>query len=280
MNKDQVLGMVVGGAIGDAFGAPFEFQYPDQIVAPDGYTTGGVHGVALGEYTDDTAMMLAAAEAYVESQDFSPDLIANNFKKWKTFGTYGTRDYVFDIGTTCSDALSAMSMQRPYAGKATIKSSGNGSIMRIAPAIAANHRNHLNAVGESVALALMTHGNSDTIKYITAFVAEVFNVDSHKFDKLKYFEAAMDGSLGTGSIMQAYNVALFSEWKARGDFLKALKIAVSFGYDTDTNACVTGMLVGARVGLSNIPEHLIKGLMNHDHILTISNSLCDLGDKR
>ena len=281
LSKDRALGCFVGCAIGDAFGAPFEFMSPEDIVMPEVYVAGGMHDVAAGEYTDDTAMMMAAASAYVKTKGFSPSVIAENFKLWKTTGAFGTRDYVFDIGKTCAESINHMTPTHPYAGKATQFASGNGSIMRIAPAIVANHRNVIAAVGESVALALMTHGNSDTVTHISAFVAEVFcgfqqeNLPLKKLMKAQLLNPAH----GRGSIMQSFSMAFHCAHYSE-DFLDAIQHAVAFGYDTDTNAAVTGMYYGGRVGLSNIPTHLVEGLMNSELILQTANELYDLGCTR
>ena len=61
---DWAMGLMFGLAIGDAMGAPIEFEdgrEPDYYITK--YMTGGAHGVSKGEFTDDTSMALAMAEA-------------------------------------------------------------------------------------------------------------------------------------------------------------------------------------------------------------------------
>ena len=160
MTKDQVIGMVVGCAVGDALGAPYEFLYPEDVrfTADSPMIAGGMHDVSVGEWTDDTAMMLATADAYIDRGGFDPYTIADNFKAWRRWGKFGTRNYVFDIGGTTDAAIERLTPDNPYGGSSLFGASGNGSLMRIAPAIAANHDNKGLAIGEAVALALMTHG--------------------------------------------------------------------------------------------------------------------------
>ena len=62
MDLNNKLGLFLGLAIGDALGAPLEFQKarePENYLTK--YTTGGPHNVTVGEWTDDTSMALALA---------------------------------------------------------------------------------------------------------------------------------------------------------------------------------------------------------------------------
>lgn len=274
MRKEQVLGMIIGCAVGDAFGAPYEFMAPEDITVSPKYTTGGVHGVGIGEWTDDTALMVAAMDAYIQYQGFNALAIADNFKEWLATGKFGTRDHVFDVGFTTKNAINNYTDDRPYAAGAGKYASGNGSIMRIAPAIAANHNNTTQAIGEAVALALLTHGNSDTVTYISAFVDEVINGQQPKHRDLRMYNVKQRHN--TGSIMHSYNVA----WKAGhygSGFHGALMWAAALGYDTDTNCAVTGMLMGARNGIDDIPKHLIDNLQQKDMLFKMAEEMYEIG---
>ncbi len=52
---DRQRGTLLGLAIGDALGAAVEFQYPGTFEPVTGYRAGGPHGLAPGEWTDDSA---------------------------------------------------------------------------------------------------------------------------------------------------------------------------------------------------------------------------------
>src|SRR4051812_44840886 len=68
--RNKALGAVVGSAVGDALGAPFEFgaagdfsrQFPTPVIGGIGEMIGG-RGWKPGEFTDDTQMALAQAES-------------------------------------------------------------------------------------------------------------------------------------------------------------------------------------------------------------------------
>jgi len=207
MHQDKAIGMFMGLYIGDALGAPLEFMRPDEIKTPvTEMIGGGVHDMAIGEYSDDGAMSSCIADAYITKQRFAPDEIALNFMTWRKSGFFGTRNYVFDCGRTVSEAVADMTITHPYRGSAAPNSSGNGSIMRIAPIVLANHNSVTQSVAQSVAVSLMTHGNSDTVEYITGFVAELHSGKKlDEFDYLRNYNLRQ--SYGHDSIMHAYNMA-------------------------------------------------------------------------
>jgi ADP-ribosyl-[dinitrogen reductase] hydrolase len=192
MHQDKAIGMFMGLFIGDALGAPLEFIRPHEMTHTlTEMEGGGVHNTAEGEWTDDGAMAVAIADAYIGSKRFDPEAIAMNFKMWKKTGHFGTRNYVFDIGRTCSESIDRITPTHPYAGSCSYSSSGNGSIMRVAPVVLANHNCMPSAVAQGVAVSLMTHGNADTVHYIAGFVAELMSgkagIVAEKNSLFKYF---------------------------------------------------------------------------------------------
>lgn len=278
ITEDQAIGMLVGTAIGDALGAPLEFIEPENI--PDVHeemTGGGVHDTAPGEWTDDTAMAMAIADAYITQGGFDPAAIMLNFKVWKDTGTYGTRDYVFDIGNTTSKALVEANVYTPYAGSSSDKASGNGSIMRVAPIMIVNHSNTVRAIGEAVAVSLMTHGSRDTVHYISAFVAECMEDFHFSSNQSLLLKTRMPPHGIRGTIMWAYTQA----WRSisNGNFEDAVVHAVNRGNDADTVGAVTGMLAGRMFGYSKIPKRWLDKLHQHDHIVDTAKKLYNLYEK-
>ena len=61
MLVDSQRGTLLGLAIGDALGAAVEFRPPGSFPEVTGYRGGGPHGLAPGEWTDDSSMALAMA---------------------------------------------------------------------------------------------------------------------------------------------------------------------------------------------------------------------------
>lgn len=279
MHQDKAIGMFMGLYIGDALGAPNEFLRPQEINEPiEQMIGGGVHNTAVGEYTDDGAMASAIADAYITRGRFAPDEIALNFKTWRKSGFFGTRDYVFDCGRTCSEAIGDMTTSRPYMGKTDPDASGNGSIMRVAPIVLANHNSVTQSVAQAVAVSLMTHGNAETIEYITGFVAELHHgTKLDEFDYLRNYNTRQN--YGRGSIMHAYATA----WECVDEtntFQGALVMAVNKGYDADTVGAVTGMLAGRKYGYKGIPARWLNDLMHRDKLVDMAEKLYKLGEQK
>src|SRR3954468_13716356 len=87
----RVAGALVGSAVGDALGAPFEFGPPGQFSArfpapARGAKTemcgGGSLGWEPGEFTDDTQMALLVAESLMESHGLNEADLFGRFSRW------------------------------------------------------------------------------------------------------------------------------------------------------------------------------------------------------
>jgi len=60
------------------------------------------------------------------------------------------------------------------------------------------------------------------------------------------------------------------------DFESAVLHALNGGGQNMSRACLTGALVGAQVGLSNIPERFVNGLENHSELVKLARRLGEL----
>jgi ADP-ribosyl-[dinitrogen reductase] hydrolase len=91
----RVAGALVGSAVGDALGAPFEFgpagQFSARFPSPArGVRTemcgGGSLGWEPGEFTDDTQMALLVAESLVEHGGLDEADVFDRFRTWLKAG--------------------------------------------------------------------------------------------------------------------------------------------------------------------------------------------------
>src|SRR5215213_2630622 len=87
----RVAGALVGSAVGDTLGAPFEFGPPGQFSArfPDparGAKTemcgGGSLGWEPGEFTDDTQMALLVAASLLKKDGLDEADLFDRFSRW------------------------------------------------------------------------------------------------------------------------------------------------------------------------------------------------------
>jgi len=142
MKSNQVADALLGVAIGDAVGVPFEFSSRDQIKtnpATDmiGY---GTYNQPPGTWSDDSSLTFCLAEALVDGYDLKA--ISENFIQWRNKAYWSARGRVFDIGMTTLKAISRLQNilesneleeleQQKYYGDEY--DNGNGSLMRIMP---------------------------------------------------------------------------------------------------------------------------------------------------
>ena len=73
---------LLGLAIGDALGAPVEFQKRGTFEPVRGYRSGGKFRLDAGEWTDDTSMALCLALSLLESQGFDPYDQLERYTRW------------------------------------------------------------------------------------------------------------------------------------------------------------------------------------------------------
>jgi len=158
--RDRFLGCLLGGAVGDALGAPVEFMTREQIFTrfgPDGITDYAPAFGGVGRITDDTQMTLFTAEGLLRGRvrwslkgitDY-PSVTAHAYLRWlRTQGERGVVDIASGDaqpgwliqhpelhskrapGKTCLSALRSM----PSFGEpARNDSKGCGGVMRVAP---------------------------------------------------------------------------------------------------------------------------------------------------
>jgi ADP-ribosyl-[dinitrogen reductase] hydrolase len=157
--RSRFRGCLLGGAVGDALGAPVEFLDLDEIARA--YGEHGIRDYApaygkLGAITDDTQMTLFTAEAVLSAhlaaalQSQEPDFFraaAASYSRWlmtqenSRLISSGTQKASWLLqqkklfsrrapGTTC---LSALQASRGKVTRATNDSKGCGGVMRIAP---------------------------------------------------------------------------------------------------------------------------------------------------
>lgn len=135
MNRDKVIGMFLGGAIGDALGMPVEIMTAEEIakrygriteyIKPEGHKW--YNGWEAGRWTDDTQLTLAIAESLIAQGEIDLDDIAR-----RSIATM----MKCSVGWGGSTKKSLMnihqySLSRLNSGART--GSGNGVAMKISP---------------------------------------------------------------------------------------------------------------------------------------------------
>jgi len=284
-NKNNFIGSLIGLAVGDALGAPYEFKKPPYNVS-SGYIRGGFHNVSIGEWTDDTSMALCLAQSLIDKNGFDARDQMNKYLSWKQDGYFSTRSRCFDIGNTVARALSLYRHSKePYSGITGDENSGNGSLMRLAPIALYYYQNKEALVKYAAKSSQTTHKSElavDSCIYYAQLIAgalqglskeellsntfinsknlrkEVNNIIAGSYKKNKEYKP-------TGYVISTLETALMAFYKY-DSFEDGLLHVVSLGYDTDTVGAVYGQLAGAFYGYESIPKKWTSQLIEHDMI--------------
>ena len=275
----SAFGALLGAAVGDALGAPFEFKpaglyserFPTPVLGGSAEMIGGgAFKWKPGEFTDDTQMALALAEALLSTNgDYDPAVVWDHFVAWARSAK--------DIGNVTRTSLS----QDDYRTAAEIahdilgQSGGNGSVMRTAPLGLLGVR-----WGRDVTMNIARKQSALThldpfAQWSSAVVAETIRAIILGAD----FETALSGALtqtpeDEGSLLKFVlhpdwhpssvvdmpnGTALIclaqAVWSIRSttSFEDAVVRAINLGGDTDTVAAVCGAMAGALYGVQRIP---------------------------
>ena len=295
LKVNKITGSLIGLAIGDAMGAPYEFKTPPYEIAHD-YVRGGVHNVTIGEWTDDTSMALCLAQSLIDHDGFSAKDQMDRYLAWYEEGYFSTREECFDIGNTVASALMQYkTSQEPYSGIKGDKNSGNGSLMRLAP-IALKYYDDKEKLIEYAAKSSQTTHQSelavDACIFYAQLIAGAIRGDSkEKILSQDYTDATTlreevravaKGShkesrvyKPTGYVIATLETALHAFYRFN-TFEEGLLYVIALGYDADTVGAVYGELAGAYYGYDAIPQRWKLELMQHDTIYTMAEKLIHL----
>lgn len=291
---ERATGAFLGLAVGDALGTPLEFSSRDSLPRQTEMTGGGPFRLEPGQWTDDTAMALALADSLVRRGGLDPGHLMTRFIAWWRHGLYSCTGACFDIGTLTAEALDRFEASgEVFAGALHERSAGNGSLMRLAPAVLAtlDDPDALDRVARDQGRT--THGAPQAIDACAFFAALLREAILGLADPLapRRFEGhetiaaiAAGGWRGkpraairsSGYVVDTLEAALWAVGST-GSFEEALILAVNLADDADTVGAVTGQLAGAIYGARAIPERWLAPLAWRETIAAASRALLALG---
>ena len=298
-DRDRYLGCLLGLAVGDAYGAPFEGAWRGSFEVPDDYETDGTHSEKRGEWTDDTSLALCLADSLLAKKELDLGDVAERFHRWYREGYNSSREEAFGIGGTCKKAIEAFEKSgKADSGLQDYYSAGNGSVMRLAPVpmvfafdfhlvarmsekssrVTHQAKQALDCcriLGFAVANLLRGASKAQALNSLhKAFEEEVHN-EVLPIIKGSYQTAEADTIDTTAYVVKTLEAALWAFWNANG-FFNGLKNLIALGGDTDTIGAVYGQLAGAFYGRDGIPEGLVDGLYEAEMIQRKALSLLEL----
>lgn len=303
---EKFRGALVGGAVGDALGAPFEGRPtvdPTELAALDA-DPGPLR------YTDDTHMALGVAASLVERRGFDgphmAELLASNFEAqpWRGYGATPPQVFALMKQGVPWDQASGTA----FSGRGSF---GNGAAMRVAPAALLafpdleqtqmlargtaiiTHAHELGIQGAvlqacAVALALPTEPGAsiDLQSFLEQLSGGVSQEEYHRklaevglllAEDPEPGPATVARRLGHGiAVHESVPAAIYAFLRYRGSFSQTVKYAIGLGGDTDTIACMAGAISGAYLGIGAVPQGWRDGVEAGAELVGLADALLSL----
>ncbi|MGW5480247.1 ADP-ribosylglycohydrolase family protein [Streptomyces sp. NPDC004008] len=278
----RAVAAVLGSAVGDALGAPFEFgpegAFSARFPRPGhgGEMCGG-GGWDPGEATDDTQMAVLLGESLLECGGLRLPDVFERFRRWAAGGPK-------DIGLATEAVLTSgdpWDLAAPMHFQVNQRAAGNGALMRATTsAVHFAPRGREATMDAARRIAALTHGDRAAWEG-TAVFHELIRVALTGEDPLaalpETLAAVHPGHRDRFAAVLAphwhpdqateFNGAVWpclgsAVWALRTttSYEDALRAAVDLGGDTDTVAAVTGGLAGAVYGPDALPERWTDSL--------------------
>ena len=283
----RIMGCIVGGAIGDAMGGPYEGRSPPFAVDQQ----------APWILSDDTQLTLATCEAIAETGQVDPQAIATHMADWFAKGR------VTGVGASTFAALRSLTQGGHWAlvGMRGERAAGNGAAMRVAPlaffldptdpvdrrtlrdVCRITHHNDEAYAGALAVLAAVRsawlgdwNGTPDLLGRVAAVLP-----DSRVRERLNEVRcldpllslADMTRRLGnSGYVVESVPLALHGAEQVRSlGFQGLLEQLVATGGDTDTIASIAGQIAGAVLGYEALPSPLVEHLAECEMVCRIAD---------
>lgn len=270
---DSFSGTLLGTAVGDMMGAPYEGMTSHQIWE----RFGEVQTPLVPIVTDDTEMSMAVARSLCRKKRIDPEDISREFLAWYDTGPTS-------IGRTTFLALQMLKegVSWQESGKEALRilgkeAEGNGSVMRTAPIGLFGQAGEDVMVQTASDVSRITHASPVCINAavsVTLTVSYILQEDlddalEHAQKRMVAFDPSVADAMARGlndvditsDCMALRTVhAAFRAVSRSKDFHEAVVTAISYGGDTDTFAAVTGALAGAAWGRSGIPLEWLNTL--------------------
>lgn len=309
---DRFRGILLGTAVGDALGLPFEglSRRRAEKLMPGPLRHRFVFGCGL--VSDDTEHTMMVTQTLLEESSDASVFVRKFARRLKWWFLALPAGVGMATVKACVKLLFGASPQR-----SGVFSAGNGPAMRAAvfgPVFkssekrrafleAATRLTHTDpkaltgaqAIAQVAALAVTK--TSDGKPSLEEIINLLKNIEPTDADWMKLVDAMIESwneiisvqnfaeklglSRGVGGyVYQTVPVAVYSWYAHYGDFAQTVESVIRCGGDTDTVAAIAGALAGATVGESGIPVDWINGIrdwpINATKIRETGNRLAEL----
>jgi len=290
--RDQILGCILGGAIGDALGGPHEGKRPPVEISD--------HDEC--RLSDDTQLTLATCEAISNcGGSVDPAVIADHFARWHRASR------ITGMGASTYKALSELVAGGHWAlvGRRGEHAAGNGAAMRAAPLAFCLDPNDQTARRTIRDVSRITHHHEEAYAGALAVVMAVRAAASGLFDGsndllrvvadvlpdtqtrdrlIALAEIGQESPLReiarrfgcSGYVVESVPLALCGASRIRSlGFRTVLIELIACGGDTDTTASIAGQVMGALIGRGRLPEEMIARAPQRDWIDRVAGDFAE-----
>lgn len=289
--------VLLGCAIGDALGVPFETMKPDNPLLINwdrkSFLGSVYHNLKPGQWSDDTQLSIEVAESLIDNNGFNPDNLSKRYIDWIVSGK--ARGY----GRTTLIAVQRLQSGIHWSESGVQGSYGNGTAMRAAP-FGVYFRNDINELIKSVKIdSAITHRSCDaeagalTIALATYYI--INNDTENLIDKIMCYlpESCIKQSLSKLHVMislgissqQALSIigtsanvretvpaAMYCFLKFK-TYKKAVIAAIRSGFDCDTTGAIVGSLFGAKSNIKYFDKPLYHKVEDFDKLINLDSKL-------
>ncbi len=293
--RSRFRGALLGLALGDAIGAPFEGAPP----AREKGTRKPKCDMPL-RYTDDTEMMIGLSESILEEGSVVPETVVQWFIRemnpWRGYG----------IGTLRVLELVKEGVKIEKATRAVFPegSFGNGAAMRVAPiglvwaadllrvmkeaekSSITTHTHPLGIEGArmialSVAIILRTGSKEGLLDELSKMVREEVFLKkllvAKEFLKSEPTLEEIVQKLGNGVLaVKSVVTAIYAFLRFGDSFIDTINFCLDLGGDTDTIGAMAGALTGVYLGETALPTNCLANLEGYERLLDLSDALLRL----
>lgn len=281
MSINNEIGMLIGVHAGDCLGVTLEFGPP--MKSPDFHKNlvgGGAYNFKVGEGSDDTDMMLCLLRSVIDGT-WNPTKTMAKYSVW-----YDSDPA--DIGMTTARAIqNYIDGENPLeCGLTHEHSQGNGSIMRCTPMALLEYQSpdDLKRIVEEQ--CKLTHGHPVCIEcdiaYVNGLQASLNGIDkggiieivlnSLSTETRKVIDSRLDLKWeelpNSGWCVDSLSASLWALLNTNS-FEEGVMAVVNRGNDADTGGAVTGGLLGAFYGYSEIPKRWTNQLKSRNEIIEL-----------
>ncbi len=305
MERPEIKDGMFGLAIADAVGVPAEFKsremmkrYP--ITDMVGY---GTHNQPEGTWSDDSSMAIATMDSINECNEINYADIMKKFSEWACNSKYTATGVFFDIGITTSSSIDRYIKGIPplQCGEQSIRSNGNGSLMRILPVVLYCRYKGLSreeAIEIVSNVSALTHAHEISklgCVIYQDYINELLdgkdkktayeNLGDYDYspyfsdESIKYYKRVLDGSLenlpekdirSSGFVVDTLEASIWSNLNAN-NYEDSVLQAINLGEDTDTVGAVTGSIAGILYGYESMPKYWRENLKSKEYLEDLCN---------